>query len=142
MKQTDKMTGIRIFILILAAGILGGCGITEQVSQHMPSRSQCSFACTSGEVLASETTMGRCTLYVVNDMCAATIKPGGCDGDSKGYRVVIQNQSGEVVEVRNEALQKGKWGAHWGEKKEIRSGGSYEWGIAASHGTGVRFVCP
>lgn len=153
MKRTHVMMWMGICSLMLAVGMLVGCGIAEQISQQMPpaevpdtstapSKSQCTFNCPSGKVLASETTLGRCTLYVVNKMCVATINPGGCEGTSKGYKVLLQNQSGAVVEVRNEALQNGKWGAHWGEKKEIRPNGSYEWGMAATHGTGVRFVCP
>lgn len=142
MKRTYVLIWVGVFNLMMAVGLLVGCGTAEQISQQMPSESQCTLTCPSGKVLASETTLGRCTLYVVNKMCVATINPGGCKRDSKGYKILLQNQSGAVVEVRNEALQDGKWGAHWGEKKEIQPGGSYGWGMAATHGTGVRLACP
>lgn len=142
MKRVQVINLVRFFSLMAAMSMLIGCGVTNQISQQMPSMSQCTFNCPTDKVLASETTLGRCTLYVVDKMCVATINPGDCEGDSKGYKVLLQNQSGTIVKVRHEALQGGKWGAHWGEKREIQPGGSYEWGIAATHGTGVRFVCP
>ena len=142
MRRTRMRIWLEIGSLLLAVGMLVGCVITDQLSQQMPLGSRCTFTCPSDKVLASETSLGGCTVYVVDNMCVATINPGGCKGDPKGYKVLLQNQSGSVVEVRNEAMQKGKWGAHWGEKKEVKPGSSYEWGIASTHGTGVRFVCP
>jgi hypothetical protein len=142
MKRINVKIWKGIGSLMLVVAMPFGCVTIDQMSKQMPPVSQCMLNCTSGEVLASETTLGRCTLYVVDKMCVGTANPGGCEGDSKGYRVLIQNQSGAVVDVRNEALQKGKWGAHWGEKKVIKPYGSNEWGIATTHGTGVRFVCP
>ena len=142
MKRAHVIIWLRILSLMLAMGMFSGCAITEQIAPQIPSISQCTFNCPEDQVLASETTLGRCTLYVVNKECVATINPDGCEGDSKGYKVLLQNRSAAVMKVRHEALQKGKWGAHWGEKREIQPGGSYEWGIAATHGNGVRFVCP
>ena len=142
MKRVNVINFIGAFSLMFAMSMHVGCGMTRQLSQQLPSMSQCTFNCQTDKVLASETTLGRCTLFVVDRMCVATINPGGCKGDPNGFKVLLQNQSGTMVKVRHEALQGGKWGAHWGEKREIQPGGSYEWGIAATHGTGVRFVCP
>lgn len=142
MKHTYKMIRAGILTPVLAAIMLAGCATTEEISQQTPSESQCRFTCPRGKILASETTLGRCTVYVVDRKCVATITPGGCRGDAQGYKILLENQSDAVVTVRNEALQKGKWVAHWGEKKEIQPGGSYGWGVAATHGKGVRLACP
>ena len=136
------MVWMKACSLILAVGILASCGTIDEISQQIPSGSQCTFTCPSGEVLASETTLGSCTFYVVDKMCVGTKSLEGCEGDPKGYKVLLQNQSGAVVVLRNEALQKGEWEAKWGERREIRAYGSYDWGIAETHGSGVRFVCP
>ncbi len=154
MKQAQTMNWIGKICVILAVSMLAGCGITEEITKELssletPSANQApsetrhtSFDCPSGKVLASETTLGRCTLIVVSNTCVTTTKPGACDADSKGYKVLIQNQCDSMVEVRNEGLKDGKWVARWGKKKTIKPGGSYGWGIAATHGSGVRLVCP
>ena len=153
MKRAHTRNRIGRACLLLAVGTLFGCGITEEITQELssletpgtvqaPSGIRHMFDCPAGKVLASETTLGRCTLIVVNNSCVTAIQPGLCDGDPKGYKVALKNQCDAVLEVRNEGLQNGTWVARWGKKKTVKPGGSYEWGMAATHGKGVRFVCP
>jgi hypothetical protein len=137
----------------MVVGALVGCGIIEKITKELssiettkasqvPSETQQALDPPSGKVLASETTLGRCTLVVVDNACVTTTKPGVCDADPKGYKVLIQNQCDAVVEVRNEGLKNGEWVARLGEKKTIKPGGSYGLGMAATHANGVRLVCP
>ena len=153
MERVHLKNWIGRIYLILAFAMLTGCAITEDITKELssletpkkspsPSETQLTFDCPPGKVLASETTLGRCTLIVVDNKCVSTIKPGACNAEPKGYKVEIQNQCNALVEVRNEGLKKGEWVARWGEKKTIKPGGSYGWGMAATHGNGVRLVCP
>jgi hypothetical protein len=142
MKHAYETVRLVKFTPMFAAAMLAGCGTAEQIAPQAPSASPCSLKCPSGRILASETTLGRCTVYVVDQQCVASLTPGGCRGDADGYKVLLKNHSGAVVKVRNEALQKGKWVAHWRESKEVQPGGSYGWGIAATHGKGARLACP